>query len=387
MPTVCLAITSLERGGGAERVAALLSQGLEKAGCRVIIATFASRTEEYPAGGERISFQEQGGSAPAKLLSRARRLAALCREEGVDTLFSFMEEANFPAVLSRLAGNRARIVVSVRQDPSVYGSLYRLLIRLLYPFAWRTVAVSKRMQLDLEQKFDLKNVTTVYNPADPSAEQRASVSLPAPYRPLFSGKRTLLSIGRLTRQKGQWHLLRSFASLAQHNPDLQLVLLGEGELRAPLEQLVQKLGLSDHVHLLGKQENVYPFLAASHAYVSASLWEGFPNTLVEALSAGLPVISTDCPTGPREILAPDLSVAETVKYPCTTPYGILVESFPLDDQFLEDPALPPTPAETRLAQTLAQVAEPDWSQRFPTPGRRAKEFSLDTIVQQWLNLT
>jgi glycosyltransferase involved in cell wall biosynthesis len=105
----------------------------------------------------------------------------------------------------------------------------------------------------------------------------------------------------LTHQKGFDILLPAFAELVQKGLDLHLLILGEGEERASLEDMARRLGVSNRVFMPGFQKNPYPFFTRAEVFVLSSRYEGLGNVLIEAMALGLPVISTDCPHGPREI--------------------------------------------------------------------------------------
>jgi len=121
----------------------------------------------------------------------------------------------------------------------------------------------------------------------------------------------ILGVGRLTRQKDFPSLIRAFAQIVRERP-ARLIILGEGNDRVILQALVAKLGLADRVDLPGYVVNPFAFMARADLFVLSSAWEGSPNVLIQALSVGCPVVATDCPEGPREILR-DGSVAPLVK--------------------------------------------------------------------------
>ncbi len=111
----------------------------------------------------------------------------------------------------------------------------------------------------------------------------------------------VLGVGRLTRQKNFGTLISAFARLRATKP-ARLIILGEGEERSHLENLVQERGLAGDVELPGFVQNPYAYMHRAAVFVLSSIWEGLPNSLIEALACGCPVVSTDCPGGPAEIL-------------------------------------------------------------------------------------
>jgi glycosyltransferase involved in cell wall biosynthesis len=116
------------------------------------------------------------------------------------------------------------------------------------------------------------------------------------------GARSLIAVGRLGREKGFDLLLQAFANLKDAYPEWTLTILGEGALRKELEALGKQLGLSNRLHFLGQVKNPYDYLQQADIFILPSRFEGFPNALCEAMACGLPVIATDCPSGPSEIV-------------------------------------------------------------------------------------
>src|SRR5690625_2500259 len=104
---------------------------------------------------------------------------------------------------------------------------------------------------------------------------------------------TIITVGRLTKQKGHWHLIRAFKIVKNEIPNAKLVILGDGPLKSYLISLSKQLELEDDVYFLGFQKNPFKYLVNSDVYAFPSLYEGFPNALCEAMACGLPVISTD----------------------------------------------------------------------------------------------
>ena len=179
-------------------------------------------------------------------------------------------------------------------------SRYTTLTQRFYPGLARVVAISSGIQTSVEALIPALTgrVRTVYIPLElDKVRQRAAEPLPnVPRRPY------LVAVGRLEPQKGFDLLLRAYADLRKRGVSELLVIVGEGKDRKMLEGLAQSLKVAEHVVFAGFQANPYPWLAGAKVFVSSSRFEGFCRVIAEALSVGTPVVSTDCPSGPAEVL-------------------------------------------------------------------------------------
>lgn len=180
---------------------------------------------------------------------------------------------------------------------------HRKLISFLYPCLRRTIAVSNGVAEDLREQFGLRNVVSVPNSIDLDRIQRmACEEIPANLAPIFSNP-VLMSIGMLVFQKGHDILLHAFQRVKEAGYPHHLVIVGTGRDLQKLKLLIRELNLDNTVHLIGHINNPYPLMKRSDLFVLSSRYEGFGLVLAEALALGVPVVSTDCNSGPREILA------------------------------------------------------------------------------------
>ncbi|MBT4732869.1 glycosyltransferase [Candidatus Woesearchaeota archaeon] len=181
--------------------------------------------------------------------------------------------------------------------------LVKIIIKLTYPFATGAIAVSHGVKKDIKKLGALPDslIKVIYNPA----ATRISLSRsPEDVQQKLWGdkfKHHILSVGRLKVQKDHELLLRSF-SLIPASYNAKLVILGDGDLYGHLMNLVQELGLEERVSIPGFTIDTSPWYRSADLFVLSSRWEGFGNVIVEALECGVPVVSTDCPSGPAEIL-------------------------------------------------------------------------------------
>lgn len=281
-----------------------------------------------------------GKSAAAKTLalkSYARLLAA--RLAPGDTVVSFMERSNFVNVLAaRAAGHRA--VICERTTPSgefsgLRGMLMRPLIRRLYPEAPLVIANSEGAAADLAANFGVASdrLKVVHNGVDTAAARfRSAEPLEEGLRDFFS-RPVVAACGRLTPAKAYDGLLRAFAMLKDRRPKAGLFIAGDGELRDRLLKLCASMGLAAawrdtrraagaDVFFAGETENPHKYAARAALFALSSRWEGFPNSLLEALAVGAPCAAADCASGPREILSPGSAPAG--RWPEKSPYGVLL---------------------------------------------------------------
>lgn len=177
-------------------------------------------------------------------------------------------------------------------------------IRMLYPSLFRVVGCSRPVSDDLRQKFGLKNVTCISNIVDFSRIRAcATAEIDQDLKEIYlQAVPVLINVAALERQKGHEVLLKAHAKVLATGLAHHLVLVGEGTQREPLVELAEELCVSDTVHFAGYRKNPYSLIARASALVLSSHMEGFALVLAEALALGVPVVSTDCESGPREVL-------------------------------------------------------------------------------------
>jgi glycosyltransferase involved in cell wall biosynthesis len=308
MSHLALFIPSL-KGGGAEKVMVNLACGFADRGFQVdllLIRAEGPYLAQIPPHVRIVSLGDRrlllSFFALARYLQRERPQALLCGQEHINVVSLW---------LRRLTGVPTKVVVAVHNHvsrDSCYASELKVrlspyLIRWFYPWADAVVAVSQGVAEDLTRiGLPKDSIQVIYNPVvSPQLYQKFRQPLD---RPWFSPDRSpvILGVGRLEPQKDFSTLIRAFDRIRQQLP-AQLVILGEGPERPALEALVRELQLTDAVVLPGFVSNPYAYMAAAAVCVLSSRWEGLGNVLIESMAGGTPVVSTDCPSGPAEILA------------------------------------------------------------------------------------
>lgn len=296
-------------GGGAERVTLNLAQGVASRGYQVdlvVAVTQGHYTSRMPQGVRLVSLRA------GRVLTSLPRLVRYLRKERPRALFSAMDHANLIAICaSKIAFTSTPVVVSVHNTPSYARMRARswlaryshLWSRVLYRHARKVVAVSQGVAEDLIRTTGLHSgqVQVIYNPV--ITPEMYALSEQELNHPWFQPGEppVILGAGRLVPEKDFTTLIRAFA-LIRKSQQARLVILGDGPERRNIETLVNELGLTDDVQLPGFVENPYQYMKRSSVFALSSVTEGLPTVLVEALALGVPVVSTDCPSGPREIL-------------------------------------------------------------------------------------
>jgi len=305
---VALFLPSL-RGGGAERVMVNLANGFAEHGLQVDLVLARAEGPYLNEIAQDVRLVDLGAK---RVLRSLPGLIAYLRRERPDAMLSAMDHANLVALWARkIAGAPTRMVVSVHNTTSrTVANAHSLkarymprLMQLFYPWAQAVVAVSAGVAEDLVDFAGLprNKIYVIYNPVVTSDMlSRAEQPLDHPwFRP--GEPPVVMGAGRLTVQKDFPTLIRAFHLLRREVP-ARLIIISEGEERSRLETLVQELKLDHDVALPGFVSNPYNLMKHADVFVLSSKWEGLPTVLIEALALGTSVVSTDCPSGPAEIL-------------------------------------------------------------------------------------
>lgn len=298
------------KGGGVQRAMINLATGLKKQdGISVdfVVGKAAGPFMELVPAGVRII--ELGGNG---MLGRVPMLIRYLQKERPNCLMSAQYHVNLTAILARwLAGTKTPLVISEHNDiQAVYKNAQSLKERLstrltsvFYPFADRIVAVSQGVAISLSKwtKIPVSRINVIYNPlVNKGFIDSAHESVKHPW--FEPGQPpVVLAVGRLEPQKDFTTLLKAF-NLVRKKKTARLLILGEGSQRQLLEKQIKTMDLTEFVQMPGYAANPYGFMSRAAVFVLSSAWEGFPSVLVEAMACGCQLVSTDCPSGPTEIL-------------------------------------------------------------------------------------
>lgn len=357
-PDIAIFLPSLE-GGGAERVMAILANGFVSRGYRVDLVLATASGPYLPWVDARVRVVDLGSGS---ILRSAMPLARYLRTHHPRALLAALSHANVIALVAhRLVGSTARIVVSERlslaaarrHHRSFRDRAIRALMRPCYRRADRVVVVAKAMIAELESRLGLprERLECIYNPVvDNALAAAAAQPCDHPWMSDTAHTPVVLGCGRLSAQKDFATLVEAFRIVRSRRP-ARLIILGEGEDRAALEAQVRAGGIAGDVDLPGFVENPFAYMSRTSVFVLSSRYEGMPGALIQAMACGARVVSTNCPTGPDEILED----------------GRWGELVPMGD-----------------ARAMADAVERVLAARSPDPRKRAMAFEEPEAVTRYL---
>nr|WP_236018680.1 glycosyltransferase [Hymenobacter sp. BT559] len=361
--------------------------------------------DAYPSGNPVVSLEVSGGGGALEKTQnfwrRVKELRRLREKKRPAVVVSHLEGADYVNLLS---GGPGKIVLCIHgsklHDANINGPVGWLRKRILMPWLYNRadaiVTVSRDIKPELVDFFGVKaekilTINNFFEVADVEAKAQELLSLAE--QAVYASAPVLVTSGRLTRQKNQVPLLTVFAHLLRQQP-AKLVFVGDGELRDDIVGAARQRGLRVYeawssaglsteydVYFMGMQTNPFKYIKPATLFVFPSAWEGFPMALGEAMICGIPVVSTDCPTGPREMLAPTTTApALALRHAEWAEFGVLMPMLTNETTQLADEAV----WTTTLLQLLADKGA---RQRLGQAARRRmNDFTRERIAGQWVQL-
>lgn len=232
-------------------------------------------------------------------------IAKVIKKENPDIVFSTLSYMNVVVYIAhKLSYSKSKLILReanfMKKDFNM-SKLSYFLVKHSYANCHKVISLSKGVKQNLKDHFNVKEekISLIYNPIDLiNIRKMQNETLDTIDKGVFK----LIVCGRLTKQKNQELLIRALKKIKVGNEKWILNIVGDGEDRIKLESLVKELSLEDNIKFLGFKKNPYKYMANSDLFILSSLWEGFGHVVAEAMACGTPVLSTDCPHGPREIL-------------------------------------------------------------------------------------
>lgn len=365
-------ITTSLNSGVAERIAGLLSKELSS---KYNVYLFLLDTENivYEYGGTIIDIGRCGPfyEYPIKLYKRKLK---------IDVAISFLEIMNFANIRTKV---NEKVIISERSVQSKirpFLDAQSLKIKKYYNYADEIVACSYGVKYDLEHNYNVSaNIKPIYNFVNKKMIlEKSEEQIPLEIQTFLNYSDYLINIGRLHEQKNQRRLIEQFSYYHEKNSNIKLIILGSGELEKELNELIKSKNMIDHIKIVPYTENPFMFIRKAKALIVSSHYEWLPNAIIEAMTIGCPVISTDCLAGPRELLGDLIEYNETITNVTMLERGILVPDLNTDDN-LET---------TYLAQAMDILISNDDIQKniINRQIQYMTEYNNSDILDKWIDV-
>lgn len=355
--------------GGTERAAANTSILLEK-GHTIFTVLYDGGNVIYPYGGKLIDMRlPPRPTKLGKIFNTFRRYAKcrkILKKNQIDVLLQYTTILNYLTILPF----RSTVKIIAARDYAImhrFKARFHAALSNSQAMICNSAAQAQCYLKDYPQ--DQRKVFVLHNSIDADyVRSQSQETLDEAFTSfLRKHPRNLVSIGRFCKGKGFLQLLTAFAELTKTHAGVGLVLVGDGEEMENCRALTKKLGIEQQVYFAGRQENPFPLMAACDIYVSSSVSEGFPNALLEAMALSLPVVATNCLSGPAELLMDEADYSASDRGYVQCAYGILTPPIDRDEGFAIcelTKALTLLLGDPELLKTFAEKSE-----------RRVKDFS------------
>lgn len=358
--------------GGAERIAGLLSKELSK---YYNVYLFLTSTENivYEYGGTIVDIGRSGFfyEYPIKKYKDKYK---------IDVAISFMEIMNFANI--RTKGSE-QVIISERSvqslvEPPLASETYR--IKRYYPYADAIVACSHGVKYDLEVNYDIKdNIEIIYNFVNQEQIKKKSLEkIPSEVCEFIGDSPYFLAVGRLHDQKNYRRLITQFNVFREKNKHYKLIIFGDGALKSELENYISLLEMEEAVKIFHYTNNPYVLIKNAKSLIVSSRYEGLPNIILEAMTVGCPIVSTDCMAGPRELLADIHEYKSELDQVFIGERGILVGNLDSED----------TGETTYMAEAMNIVSSNQCliDSIINAQADYMREYKNDMISDQWVKL-
>lgn len=327
MKTIGILIPIIGKGG-AERVATRLSALLASEYNLYFIVFSQDYAPSYSFEGKFINLYVSPSRSKIKkffsIIKRSKRLKKIKKKYHIDCVISFLDSANLVNILSRT--KKCKSVVSIRNFDFLNVNLIsKILNKYVYKKAQRIVCCSKEIEKAIKDNYNIDSkAITIYNPFDydiikEQAKEKMIISFPKGFK--------FVTMGRIMTQKGYWNLIKSFYLFHKNNVNAEacLIIIGNDFSKGKISSLISSLKLENKVFLLGQLDNPFNVLKHCDCYILSSLFEGFPNALAEAMCCGLPIIASNCKSGPKEILDDKIELEVNDVY--IAKYGVIYKEY------------------------------------------------------------
>lgn len=382
------------RHGGAERVVSRLSFLLQEH-YNLKIVIFDDSNVTYDLGCEMVSLNIKPTSDKNLLkkifnvFKRVYLYSKFKKLNNIDLTYSFGDTANLVSILSLGKDKKISSIRGFKRIITNVGFKNKYFKKPISKFICKNsdkiVCVSELMSETLAKEYDIsvKKIVTIYNGYDnEDIIAKSEYSLDSKKDKLFNDNKIIITAGTFRTEKGYWHLLKAFSIVAKEDKKTKLVILGQDyqNNKQKILELAEGLKISDKIIYEGYQKNPFKYFSKSFMYVLSSTSEGFPNSLVEAMNCNIPIVASDCNSGPREILNPFISKPSTGENIELGEYGILVKNMSSQENY--DPNVIEQ-CDKHLAEAILKLLKNKELTSYYTAN--AKKRSLDFNSITWVN--
>jgi N-acetylgalactosamine-N,N'-diacetylbacillosaminyl-diphospho-undecaprenol 4-alpha-N-acetylgalactosaminyltransferase len=382
---IALLINSLG-GGGAEKVGLTLLKEFRRQGMNVTLIVLEKEANYLPPEDVEVIYLTDFQKLTHPLIKlfwvfiSAYRLSRIVRKRQLKLVQSHLIRANFINISSRFFGARHYVQVITHgqmffKEAPLIRKLKKMFYRWLYEKADEVISISEMMKEKMNNELRLHHLKekhrVIYNPHAIAQIQSLSEE-PTPKFHFHPAMKYLISAGRLYQGKRIDDIIKALVAVRRFREDVELVILGNGIGLESFQEEAKNMGVAPYVHFLGYCENPFAYLARADLFILASESEGLPNIIIESMACGTAVISSDCISGPREILSPGTDFRHQIKSRLEyAPYGVL---FPVGRSDL-------------LAEAILKLlSKEELRDRYVAAGlRRAATFDKSVIIEQYFN--
>ncbi len=381
-------ITGLLTGGGAERLVSDISKGIQSK-FNVYVVVYNKSKNEYDCGGTRINLNFKSTNKFNRIVCSIKRflkIRKLKKKYKIDCSISFLPHIDLINVLTRVKGEK--IILDVVSNMSVVYpvGMKRIIRKIVLSKADFLVSVSEGVRKDVIDNFNCleSKCKTIYNTCDIESINNSSMTIDETNR--YFKDNTMMyitSMGSFRHPKGQWHLIKAFSIVINEFPNVKLVLLGDGIYRMQFEKLSRDLFIESSIIMPGFVNNPHAFIKNSDLFVFSSIFEGFGNAIIESLACGVPIVSTDCRYGPREILAPSTDQNKIANIIEECEYGVIIPPFNYDDI---DISLVINKEEIIMAKAIVNLLKNNsLMEKYSEKGLiYSRRFDCNNITEKWV---
>ena len=378
-------VPSLSRGG-AEKVAAVLSTGLTEVYDHELVV-FWRREQEYETSSKIISVELQHQKNPFKRLinifERIKKIKNVKLTHKYDVIISHLYSANMVNALSGTSKTIAVIHGAKSLSPSY---VERKIAHKSYHMMDAIITVSEYYKTFFQQTFNYpaEKVFAIYNPIFVNQIiEKSNQALPKAFN-FLKDKKFIVQLGSLSKPKGNWHSLRAFKEVLKQDKEVYLVFLGQAKdhYKSYLPTLAKELGIEKNVVFAGHQSNPYPFIKHATLFLMSSLREGLPMAMIESMAVGVPVLATNCISGPIEILDNSNDYVTKISNLKLAKYGALIPVCSGKEYSAKDPL---SKEEEIMADAIIQLLmNKSLLEKYKSAAKeRALDFDVNNCIKKY----